>query len=276
MLQLRSPDLPTSDQGYVVEQNRIIQLYSDLDNRGVAGVIAQIRRSQEGEVAYLGRPIGKGYFYPLTFAKEFTSFALSAYEEVLRPSSLKGNSFWRRNSEVGIYSRSVLPGSVFFAVTATEYYRDLSSSLDVKISTDVDPSMVSSLGYTYQPGAGVDQWAYTAPTLTIHTSLSSQIQPNQAIAVAGYYEVAIAAPTLQIISYQVEKDDLITGVDMFGRSFTPAWNNYSPKDGEFTLSTDGLLNLYVSMEVLLPNVGAATVHQRIINTGTLTYSRLAA
>lgn len=270
MLQLRSLDLPTSDQGYVVEQNRIIQLYSDLDNRGVAGVIAQIRR---GEVVYLGRPIGKGYFYPLTFAKEFTSFALSAYEEVLRPSSLKGNSFWRRNSEVGIYSRSVLPGSVFFAVTATEYYRDLSSSLDVKISTDVDPSMVSSLGYTYQPGAGVDQWAYTAPTLTIHTSLSSQIQPNQAIAVAGYYEVAIAAPTLQIISYQVEKDDSITGVDMFGRSFTPAWNNYSPKDGEFTLSTDGLLNLYVSMEVLLPNVGTATVQQRVINTGTLTYSR---
>jgi hypothetical protein len=112
--------------------------------------------------------------------------------------------------------------------------------------------------------------------LTIHTSLSSQIQPNQAIAVTGYYEVAITAPTLQIISYQVGKDDLITGVDMFGRSFTPAWNNYSPKDGEFTLSIDGLLNLYVSMEVLLPNVGTATVHQRIINTGTLTYSRLVA
>lgn len=274
MLRLSNPDLPTTDQGFVVEQNRILQLYSDPEQRGAVGVIAQIRRSRSNdEIAYLGRVIDKGYFYKLTFLEEFNQLSLPGYRQVNLPSQLLGDRLWRKNSITGIYSRQRLSESTIFNVVVAAYRRDTSTSLDVTIPLTATPTKVTSLGYEYSPGTGTDQWEYADSVLTIHTNLASQIQPNQEILIEGTYEVAIAAPTLQILSYQVEKDSLILAVDLLGRSFTPAYSNYAPRNGEFTLSTEGVLNLYVSMEVLLPEVGVDPSNNRVVNTGTLTYSR---
>ena len=56
-------------------------------------------------------------------------------------------------------------------------------------------------------------------------------------------------------------------------SFTLAFDRYNPKSGDFTVSDDGYLNLYVPMDINLPDVQSSVGDRLLVNTGTLTYDR---
>ena len=274
MLRLSNPDLPITDQGFSVEKNRLFQLYSDLDVRGVGGIIAKIQRLRLGiEEAFFDAPIDKGFFYRVDLTRDLSDLTLANYRPVDLPSLLLGDRLWLRSLEMGIYSRADIAGANTFQVIQLERYRALDPSFDVVITAaDIVPTKVSSLGYIYEPGAGDNQWEYSDPTLTIHTTISSQIQPNQIVEIEGDYQLTLPSASLQILSFQVEKDDLIVAVDLLGLSFTPAFDNYNPKAGDFTLSREGVLNLYVPMNISLPEIPAKTLHR--VSTGALTYNRL--
>ena len=256
MLKLSNPDLPAVDQGFAVTKNRLFQLYSDLDVRDTGGIIAKIAR-------------GSG----VDLTTEFTDLALSGYRQVESPTELLGDRLWLRSLEMGVYSRANISGVNALQVIQSSRYRALDATFDVVITApDITPTKVSSLGYVYEAGTGESQWEYADPLLTIHTTISSQIQPNQTVIIEGEYQLTVPEPSLQILSFQVEKDDLILGVDLLGISFTPAFDVFSPQSGDFTVSVDGILNLYVPIGVLLPEITPRKKHR--VSTGALTYSRL--
>ena len=278
MLKLSNPDLPTEPQGLVGGHGRLFQLYRDDEQRNGGGRLVILSKTTSfpggAEAVLLGEPLTKGYFHRIDLLKTFDKLGISGKRKINRPSLLVGDSFWLNNLRLGIYSRTNLVGSLALAVIEIERYRALDSSADVIINLpDFSPLKVVSLGYTYTEGSGDDQWEYSDPVLTIHTTPASQIQPNQEVCIEGVVNVTIPPPTLQIISFSIEPDDAVLGIDLFGISFTLAFDKYNPKSGEFTVSDGGYLNLYVPMDINLPDIATSSQGGLLVNTGTLTYDR---
>lgn len=284
MLKLSNPSLPTNDQGFIADTAPVFRLYSDPTSRESGGIIAQLSKDTafgDSEVAYFDPAIAKGYFHPYAFGDDLgfdlQSFIIDGdqqWRKIQVPSSLTPKTYWMQNGSTGIYSPTSLEGTVTISSTLVERYRNLSASFDVKLTIpSITPVAVRSLGYTYEAGAGDNQWEYADPILTIHTTASSQIAPNQLIEVECAFDVDFPAPLLQILTFKVEEGTVITGIDLLGMSFTEAFNKYEPNAGDFTLSPQGLVNLYVSMDVILPEIATDQVQPVGVTTGTLTYSR---
>lgn len=283
MLRLSHPSLPTTDQGFVSDTAPLLRLYSDLTSREMGGILVQLSKDTvfgDSEAILFPPPIAKGYFHPYSFGDlgfDLQSFIIDgdqAWRKIQTPSRLTPKTYWRRNSEAGIYSVNSLEGTSVVESTLVERYVELSSSFDVTFRIPgIQPTEVRSLGYVYEPGAGESQWEYTDPVLTIHTTPSSQIAPNQLIEVDCQFNVVFPPPLLQILTFKVDAGTVITGIDLLGISFTESFNNYLPKAGDYTISPEGWLNLYVAMDILLPNVTELVLEPVGTTIGSLTYDR---
>lgn len=249
----------------------------------MGGIIAEISKDTvfgDSEVDYFDPPIAKGYFHPYAFGDlgfDLQNFIIDSdrqWRKVQAPSYLSPKTYWMKDGNTGIYSPTSLEGTATVSSTLVERYRNLSTSFDIQFTIpNISPFAVKSLGYIYEAGAGDNQWEYTDPILTIHTTPSSQIAPSQLIEVECAFDVEFPAPLLQILSFKVAAGTVITGIDLLGMSFTEAFNNYLPKAGDFTLSQEGWVNLYVSMDVILPEVPNLMVQPVGVTTGSLTYNR---
>lgn len=255
-------------------------MYSDSTQREWGGVVAKIDKGSSygdgAEEESLGEPISVGYFTAYSFNRGFAKFLLDGYKEVDSPLRLISGKFWTSKEQIGIYSidsltSATLPCQPTF--TYKQYQLPTTSEIVLTMEDGFVPTSVESGGYSYSEGSGDDQWLHSAGTLTLKTTPSSAIQIAQEIYITGSMNIEIESSTSKVLTFKIEEDSAILGVEYLGITFTPARNIYAPNIGEYTVSEEGILNLYVSMGVALPRINPISPEGNTISKGVLSYPR---
>lgn len=278
MLKVSNPELPTTDPGYVSEQAPLVRLYSDTATRAPAGILAKLSKSAnyaEGiDALNLGEPVAKGFFHRVDLEDAFNAFGLISFVEKSDPRELSPRSFWINETIVGLYSQQSLEGQINPFVEIVKTNRFVAGDEIVELDIPgITPTAVVSGGYAYQEGAGENEWQYSDPVLSINTTPQTQIEPGVDICIQAMQAIAVGPPALQILTFVLDSNATVLGVDYLGRSFTPPFDIYSPQNGDFTVSSNGLLNLYVSIGVALPNTAEQNRKRLNIGGGSLSYDR---
>ena len=276
MLRLDNPDLPSADSELLTPtESPLFRLYDPVDAE-LGGVIAVVDKGAnlDAEEIDLPSPIAKGYYHSTPLDPSFLEVSKEKFYFVDSALSAKPDTIWRSGSTLRFYSREDVSGSQSFQFSLSRFCREIDDNFVAKTDIpSITPSTVVVNGYSYPEGAGEGEWLYQDPTLEIATSSSSRIFIGDTINVTGEVITEVSSPIAQVLSFYLDPDIIIVGIDYLGVSFTEAVNSLEPLAEEYTLSTDGLLNLYVPLHISFPEVVTQGAKNLVVNTGYLTYPR---